>query len=420
MSGIYIHIPFCKSRCIYCDFYSTTGSRNRNLYVERVLDEARARKDFFGSTTSAKGVSLPSEEGNSMLSDKEPSIPSHHDNPSLSDKGPSAPFDKVSTSQEPSVPNKIRTVYIGGGTPSQLPATALARLVEGLAGIFDLSEVEEFTLEANPEDITPDFVRALPREINRVSMGVQSFVDAELTLLRRRHNAQRAKDAVRLLQDAAGVRNISIDLMYGLPQQTEASLDYSIGCALSLDIQHISAYNLSVEPGTELARRVGDGSLCVADDDLCLAMNTLLRRRLQKAGFRQYEISNYALPGFESKHNSSYWTRTPYLGLGPGAHSYDGRRLRCWNEPDLGAYLRGERPCGSETLTDTDLYNEQIMLGLRTAHGAVLDESPVLASLITRGLLTRNTQESPSRGHLYRLTEEGLALADEVIRELMR
>ncbi len=378
MSGIYIHIPFCKSRCIYCDFYSTTGSRNRNLYVERVLDEARARKDFFGSRPS---------------------------------------------SQEPSVPDKIRTVYIGGGTPSQLPATALARLVEGLAGIFDLSEVEEFTLEANPEDITPDFVRALPREINRVSMGVQSFVDDELTLLRRRHNAQRAKDAVRLLQDEADVRNISIDLMYGLPQQTEASLDYSIGCALSLDIQHISAYNLSVEPGTELARRVGDGSLCVADDDLCLAMNTLLRRRLQKAGFRQYEISNYALPGFESKHNSSYWTRTPYLGLGPGAHSYDGRRLRCWNEPDLAAYLRGERPCGSETLTDTDLYNEQIMLGLRTAHGAVLDESdesPVLSSLITRGLLTRNTQESPSRGHLYRLTEEGLALADEVIRELMR
>ncbi len=378
MSGIYIHIPFCKSRCIYCDFYSTTGSRNRNLYVERVLDEARGRKDFFGSRPS---------------------------------------------SQEPSVPDKIRTVYIGGGTPSQLPATALARLVEGLAGIFDLSEVEEFTLEANPEDITPDFVRALPREINRVSMGVQSFVDDELTLLRRRHNAQRAKDAVRLLQDEADVRNISIDLMYGLPQQTEASLDYSIGCALSLDIQHISAYNLSVEPGTELARRVGDGSLCVANDDLCLAMNTLLHRRLQKAGFRQYEISNYALPGFESKHNSSYWTRTPYLGLGPGAHSYDGRRLRCWNEPDLAAYLRGERPCGSETLTDTDLYNEQIMLGLRTAHGAVLDESdesPVLSSLITRGLLTRNTQESPSRGHLYRLTEEGLALADEVIRELMR
>lgn len=326
----------------------------------------------------------------------------------------------VPLAKESSVPEKIRTIYIGGGTPSQLPATVLARLVEGLAGIFDLSDVEEFTLEANPEDITPDFVRALPRQINRVSMGVQSFVDTELTLLRRRHNAQKAKDAVHLLHDAAsGVHNISIDLMYGLPQQTEASLDYSIACALSLDIQHISAYNLSVEPGTELARRVELRSLSVADDDLCLAMNSLLRHRLQKAGFRQYEISNYALPGYESKHNSSYWTRTPYLGLGPGAHSYDGHRLRSWNEPDLGAYLRGERPCGSETLTDTDLYNEQIMLGLRTAHGAVVDESPALSSLIARGLLVRNTEESPSRGHLYRLTEEGLALTDEVIRELM-
>ncbi|MBR0037572.1 MAG: radical SAM family heme chaperone HemW [Bacteroidales bacterium] len=360
MAGVYVHIPFCKSRCIYCDFYSTTMSGNRNLFVERLLAEASERKSFLGNRS-------------------------------------------------------IRTVYVGGGTPSQLPASALQKLVAGLAEIFDLSAVEEFTLEVNPEDITPQYAASLPSCINRISMGVQSFVDSELALLQRRHNAQKPAEAIQLLRDVAHIQNISIDLMYGLPNQTLQSFQHSIDEALKLGTQHISAYNLSVEEGTRLSQLVDEGKLTVADEKLCLSMNAMLRRKLHEAGFVQYEISNYALKGFESKHNSSYWNRTPYLGLGPGAHSYDGERLRCWNLSNLRDYLQGNRLSESETLSDDDLFNEQIMLGLRTSHGAILTESPALDRLISQNLLQKVSQSDR-----YRLTENGLALADEVIRRLMR
>jgi len=369
MAGIYIHIPFCKTRCIYCDFYSTTlgGSRSK-LFVSKLLEEAEARKSFLGS--------------------------------------------------EP-----VKTVYIGGGTPSQLDVAELCRLIEGLSKIFDLSQIEEFSVEANPEDVTTDWVSALPLPINRVSMGVQSFVDTELQLLHRRHSAEKARQAVRLLQEAhtpnhpEGIRNISIDLMYGLPQQTLESFAYSIQEALALGTQHISAYNLQVEEGTVLFNQVEEHQLKIADDDTCNTMNELLRSRLSAAGFEQYEISNYCKPGMHSRHNSSYWDGTPYLGLGPGAHSYDGHRLRTWNEPDLLSYLDGNRKTGSETLSDTDLYNERIMLGLRTRQGVKLEhvESFInktkLQELSTRGWLTIDATH-------FRLTPSGLPMADEVMREL--
>ena len=309
----------------------------------------------------------------------------------------------------------VRTVYIGGGTPSQLPTDVLRKLTDGLHEVFDLSGVLEFTLEVNPEDVTPAFAASLPPCINRISMGVQSFVDAELQIIHRRHNAQKPAEAIRLLHEVAGIQNISIDLMYGLPQQTLESFRYSTEQAIRLAPQHISAYNLSVEEGTQLSRLVNEGKLQVADDELCISMNSLLRQLLLQAGYRQYEISNYALPSFESVHNSSYWVQTPYLGLGPGAHSYDGARLRSWNSPDLQAYLHGNRHSESETLTDDDLFNEQIMLGLRTAHGAILADSPERQSLLSRGLITPASE--PSR---FRLTASGLALADEIIRELIR
>ena len=381
MSGIYIHVPFCKSRCIYCDFYSTVLSGDRNLYVDRLLEEARERTSF-----------CPSDE-------------------------------------------PVKTVYIGGGTPSQLPATELCRLVDGLVRIFDLSHVTEFTLEANPEDITAGYASALPSQINRVSMGVQTFVDNELRILNRRHDSRKPAEAVALLREKAGIHNISIDLMYGLPEQTLSSFEYSIGKALELDVQHISAYNLSVEEGTRLDQLICDGKLTVADDELCLAMASTLREKLGAAGFIQYEISNYARPGFESRHNSSYWTGVPYLGLGPGAHSYDGRCLRSWNEPDLRSYLDGQRKSDSENLTPTDIDNERIMLGLRTRQGfdrtklqvIQLDET-VLDKLKKRGLIATTSYDNDdengktngkTNGNYISLTKKGLALADEVIRELM-
>lgn len=375
MSGIYVHIPFCKTRCIYCDFYSTTlGSSRSKLYIDRLLAETDERHDFL-----------------------------------------------------PAGSDPLRTIYLGGGTPSQIPFEETLRLIHGLLARFPGQPLEEITLEVNPDDVerlcaearqlagnSAREVENLFSPINRVSMGVQSFVDSELQTLCRRHDAQTVHTAVEKLREM-GIRNISIDLMYGLPGQTLKSFERSIDEAIRLEVQHISAYNLIVEEGTRLSQAVEEGRLQVADDELCNAMNEMLRHKLHEAGFLQYEISNYALPGFHSRHNSSYWTGDAYLGLGPGAHSYDGRKLRSWNDPDLLAYLEGHRIEGSETLTDTDLYNERIMLGLRTLQGVPepsVRHDAALQSLLDRGLLER----TPS--HHIHLTDAGLPLADQVIREL--
>ena len=384
MAGIYIHIPFCASRCIYCDFYSTTLHGKAHEYVDAVLKEYQQRSDF-----------LPKGE-------------------------------------------PLRTVYIGGGTPSQLPAEELARLIDGIISFSSNISIEEITIEANPEDITEDWAETIMDRITlsssnihtltpshlRISMGVQSLIDSELRLLNRRHDSQKPSEAVRILQ-SKGFSNISLDLMYGLPNQTMESWEKSIDGIVSLDPQHISAYCLSIEEGTRLEKMINDGVLATCDDDTCLKMAHLLRGKLKKAGYVQYEISNYAKPGFESKHNSSYWDGTPYLGLGPGAHSYDGASRRCWHEHDVTAYIDGERKEGYELLTETDRYNEMIMLSLRTAKGIdcerlmnntpenkLLNKQNIIKQLRKRNLVTIK------QNHLI-LTEAGLALADEVIRYLM-
>ena len=403
MAGIYIHIPFCATRCIYCDFYSTTLRNKGPQYVEALVREMDERKDFLRES--------------------------------------------------------VRTIYFGGGTPSQLGPAHIATLLRALSSRFDISHCEEITLEANPEDFIdgtwplpphsphvqygamPSRPSSSPSQpsspapsspyagglegVNRLSLGVQSLVDSELRLLHRRHNAAHVREAVHLLRDA-GITNLSLDLMYGLPTQTLASWEYSIDEVLKLHPQHISAYNLSVEPGTRLHTLVQKGELTPCDDDTCLQMAALLRTKLKAAGFEQYEISNYALPGFHSRHNSSYWEPTPYLGLGPGAHSYDGHNRRSWNAPDVSSYLKGIRIEESETLTDLDLYNERVMLGLRTAHGIDLHDLeyslPKSSSLTTlhttiASLLDRNLLQL--HNNRLSLTPSGLSLADEVIRELM-
>ena len=393
LSGIYIHIPFCASRCIYCDFYSTTLRNKAPQYKAALVNEMEERKAFL------------------------------HD--------------------------PVRTIYLGGGTPTQLSPAEIASILLAIASHFDLSDCEEITMEANPEDFItgpwslsspsqPCFAASFSPRITRLSLGVQSMVDSELRLLHRRHNAAHVREAVKRLREA-DIRNISLDLMYGLPTQTLQSWEYSIDEVLKLHPQHISAYNLSVEEGTPLNERVAKGELTPCDDDTCLQMAALLRQKLKAAGFEQYEISNYALPGYHSRHNSSYWTPTPYLGLGPGAHSYDGDRRRSWNLPDLNQYLKGVRQEESETLSDLDLYNERILLGLRTAQGldlhdlesllpksnpAISSQTPIqptpslstlhasIDSLIYRNLLQLHNNR-------LSLTEPGLSLADEVIRTLM-
>lgn len=388
VSGIYIHIPFCASRCIYCDFYSTTLRNKAPQYVEALIREMDERRSFLRTP--------------------------------------------------------VRTIYFGGGTPSQLGPSHIATLLRALSSRFDLSLCEEITLEANPEDFI-DGTWPLPSPsqpsmaapsspyagglegglITRLSLGVQSLVDSELRLLHRRHNAAHVREAVHLIRNA-GITNLSLDLMYGLPTQTLASWEYSIDEVLKLRPQHISAYNLSVEPGTRLHTLVQKGELTPCDDETCLQMAALLRTKLNAAGFEQYEISNFSLPGFHSRHNSSYWEPTPYLGLGPGAHSYDGHNRRSWNAPDISSYLKGIRHEEFEILTDLDLYNERVMLGLRTARGidlhdleSILPESSSFSSLraIIDSLLHRNLLKL--RHNRLSLTPAGLSLADEVIRELM-
>ncbi len=385
VSGIYIHIPFCATRCIYCDFYSTTLRGKAEDYVKALANEMAERKGFLRGHET---------EDHRWVCD-----------------------------------DVLKTLYLGGGTPSQLGDKYVREILQAVSQQFDMSHVSEITMEANPDDIHEGQNWGI---VNRISMGVQSMVDTELQLLHRRHDAAQVRKAVSILRNA-GIHNISLDLMYGLPTQTMESWIYSIEEIIKLKPQHISAYNLSVEEGTKLNTMIDKGELTPCDDETCVEMASVLRKRLRAAGYEQYEISNYALKGYQSQHNSSYWTHTPYLGLGPGAHSYDGRQTRVSNLPRVLEYMKGNRQEEFETLSATDLFNERIMLGLRTMKGVWITEQEFLlkkhtiADLTRRGLIhcfTILSTKSPTSGkdagdYNIVLSETGLALGDEVIRELM-
>ena len=328
MAGIYVHIPFCRSRCIYCDFYSTTREGDLPRYVTALCEEIESRRHELGTS-------------------------------------------------------RIRTIYIGGGTPSLLSPTLLRRILDEVHADYAVEDGAEVTVEMNPDDglrmacdivSQAEDVSLLRFPFNRVSLGIQTFDDDLLHLLRRRHDAQTAIRAVRQLQEVAGIRNISIDLIYGLPGQTLAQWEHDLDIAFSLGIQHLSAYALSYEEGTTLTQWRAQGIVQEAAEELSVAMYERLCRRAEEAGFTHYEISNFALPGFHSRHNSSYWTGDAYLGFGPGAHSYDGRRTRKANPTDLDAYLRHPTAEGvTEELSDDELYDEAVLCGLRTRWGIDLD-----------------------------------------------
>lgn len=272
-------------------------------------------------------------------------------------------------------------------------------------------------MELNPGDITYPLLRGIREAgVNRLSIGIQSFQPGLLQLIGRRHNGMEAFQAVQMAK-YMGFDNISIDLMYALPTQTWEFWKEDIGLALALNVQHISAYGLIYEEGTELTRRVQSGEMQAIDEETENAMYDYLCKQLKKAGFVHYEVSNFALPGYEAKHNSSYWDGTPYIGVGAGAHSYIGN-IRSWNPDDLDAYIRGIRDGNlireSETLTDKDLYNERIMLGLRTSQGlprkAIQTE---LSAYIAKGLL-RETKE----GDIV-ATQRGIHILNRIIEDLM-
>ncbi len=356
MAGLYVHIPFCKKRCRYCDFFSTTSLERQEAYVAALVKEIAARKDEAG---------------------------------------------------EP-----IRTIYLGGGTPSTLAPQDIARILDAVG----IDEAEEITMELNPGDASPAYMQALrDMGINRLSIGIQSFQDDLLTLIGRRHNAQQAINAVRMAQEA-GFTNLSIDLMYALPTQTMAAWQADIETALSLGVQHISSYGLIYEQGTALTQAVESGELEAIDEETENAMYDELCSRLKQAGFVHYEVSNFALPGYEAKHNSRYWDHTPYIGVGAGAHTYV-PPVRSWNKEDLEAYIQGDGIRESETLTETDLYNERIMLGLRTNRGIVgpisVHSRKQMDEYIHKGLLRRTDDDR------IVATQEGIHILNRIIEDLM-
>ena len=360
MAGLYVHIPFCKKRCLYCDFFSTTLLERRNEYIAALLKEIETRKN------------------------------------------------------EASEP--IRTIYIGGGTPSTLEPTDIQAILNAIG----TEQTKEITMEMNPGDINEPYLRAIKLAgVNRLSIGIQSFRDELLQLIGRRHNAQQAIEAVRMAQHV-GFDNISIDLMYALPTQTMKQWKEDIEQALRLNVQHISTYGLMYEEGTAMTRMLEAGEIEAVDEETENAMYDYLCQRLQGAGFEHYEVSNFALPGYESKHNSSYWDGTPYIGIGAGAHSYIGV-VRSWNPSDLDAYISGINAGTlvreSETLTEKDLYNERIMLGLRTNKGIIGVKQEAnkgkLESRIAQNLLKRTDD-----GRIV-ATQEGLHILNRIIEDLM-
>lgn len=373
MAGIYLHIPFCARRCLYCDFFSGTDKKWKEKYVDALIGELELRRDYLGG-------------------------------------------------------ERVETVYFGGGTPSQLPPEAFARIFEQLYRLYDLDEGAEITLEANPDDLSDAYVQALRcLPFNRLSMGVQSFKDDDLRFLNRRHTAQQARDVVKRCQDA-GFANISIDLMYGLPGQTVAEWAGNLEAAMALGVQHVSAYHLIYEEGTALHRLKEAGRVVPVPEETSVAMFSLLIDRLTAAGFVHYEISNFGREHFFSRHNSSYWTGRKYLGAGASAHSFDGAS-RQWNVASLPQYVEGigqGRPVVELELLDRNTrYNEFIITGLRTMWGVSLEamEREFGHSLYIYGM--RQAKPYMERGLLevrdgaLRLTREGIFISDGVMSDLL-
>ena len=361
MAGIYIHIPFCKSRCKYCDFFSTTHLEKQAEYVEALLAEWQMRQ------------------------------------------------------HELSEP--IHTIYIGGGTPSTMDTAALDRILQAILSSTPDQRPQEITIEANPGDITLEKAQAWrAMGINRLSMGIQSFQDHLLQLIGRRHTAAEAIQAVKHAQ-AAGFDNISIDLMYALPDQTMQMWQQDVQQALSLGVQHISSYGLIYEDGTVLTTLLEHGIIDAVDEDTEMQMYDYLVGRLTANGFIHYEVSNFALKNRHSRHNSSYWNDTPYIGLGAGAHSYDGH-LRQWNISDLDTYIeqamaRNLQP-EIETLTPEQKHTERIMLGLRTCQGVPTDLINLgkAQPYIQQGLLMEN-------GNRIVATTQGYHILNRIIEDLI-
>ena len=373
MAGIYLHIPFCKRRCIYCDFFSTTQSERKTAYVHTLCNELEMRKEYL--------------EG-----------------------------------------ENIETIYWGGGTPSQLDKEDFESIFSYIYKSYSISDTPEITLEANPDDLTPEYIamlRTLP--FNRLSMGIQTFNESILKLLQRRHSARQAIEAFQNCR-AAGFQNISIDLMYGLPGETLASWKEDLEQAVDLHPEHISAYHLIYEEGTALWRLREQHKVEEADEDLSVSLFCTLIDRLSAAGYEHYEISNFCLPDLHSRHNSSYWMEKKYLGCGPSAHSYNGIS-RQWNVASLDEYMKGIST-GTPVfeIEELDLYtryNDFVITRIRTKWGMPLsklrnefgEELYDYCLRMATPHLNQGTLELVN--DVLRLTRKGIFISDGIMSDML-
>lgn len=375
MAGLYIHIPFCRQACHYCDFhFSTTKKLFRPVFNALLLELEHRKTEFIAGTV-------------------------------------------------------FETVYLGGGTPSLLQPEELQQLLDTVRVHYTVAPDAEITLEANPDDLTPEYLRALfAAGINRLSIGIQSFRDEDLQLMNRAHTAT---DAARVVQDAqaAGFSNITIDLIYGIPGLSNAAWDENIRRALELGVPHISAYCLTVEPKTALAHFVKEGKINAVDDEAASEQFMHLLQRLRESGFVQYEISNFGKPGHFSRHNSSYWKGTPYIGIGPSAHSFDGtnRRWNVSNNPQYAAALRlNETYSEAEVLTNAQRYNEYVLISLRTMWGCATAEvrtrfgEELLAHFENEAAPFLASGDMLLHEGVYTLADKGKLYADHIASELFQ
>lgn len=372
MAGIYLHIPFCKQACYYCNFHFSTSLAQQPALIKQMLREITLQQDYLAGQT-------------------------------------------------------VTSIYFGGGTPSLLSRNDLQQLLEKLYATFKIDPDAEITLEANPDDLSPEKLGELRAAgINRLSIGVQSFHEEDLRWMNRAHDSRQALQSIRDARDA-GFDNLTIDLIYGGPTLSDEGWAANVQQAIDLGVQHLSCYALTVEPGTALDQFIRKKKVPVLDTDKAARHFEQLMQWTAKAGYEHYEISNFALPGWHSRHNSSYWQSQPYLGLGPSAHSFNGHS-RQWNIANNALYIKSmERdavPCELEELTPTMMLNEYIMTTLRTSLGCLLPTVAERFGTDKRDTLLKNARPFLDKGWMVLrnealvLTPEGRLFADGIASDL--
>lgn len=373
MAGIYLHIPFCRKLCYYCDFYHVISKDDNSLFISALKKEADLRSNYLAGNT-------------------------------------------------------VSTIYLGGGTPSVLTVEEIGSVLNHLRNCFSVDKEYEITIELNPDDVTIDYLKGLADTgINRVSLGVQSWRDEDLKMMNRRHTAAQAHDALVNLSEA-GFSNISVDLIYGIPGMGTCEWASGLDKTLSFDIKHLSAYHLTIEPGTVFNRMKEKGSLIEIDEDESTAEFNILLEKTGSAGFINYEISNFGKPGYFSIHNTNYWKQVPYLGLGPSAHSFNGYS-RQWNVKDLKKYIKainsGQLLFEKEELDIKTKFNEYVMTSLRTMWGIDLEYIEKIfekegydyivnlsGKFIDYGLMKQDNKN-------LMLTNQGKMISDNIISEFI-